>query len=447
MRYLALLLLPALLSAAAPVVSNVRAQQRLGTKLIDITYDLSDSSSTSIYISAQIFAGTTALPAFSLSGHIGAGVTPGTNKTIVWNAGQDWNRQYTTSGKVRIIADDLSVTPPNAGMVYVPAGFTVGSYGIHSSNSGLKVFTSGFFMDKTEISKSTWDEVRTWALANGYTFDNTGLATANDHPVVGVSWYDAVKWCNARSEKEGLAPVYFTDANRTTVYKTGTVIVRSTFCNWSADGYRLPTRAEWSKAAWGGSTSGPYYWPSYYGSGAEILNVGQANFFYSYAQRSHPWDISTTVASGAGAGLGVANFGTTPVGYYNGNQVITGLGLGVAVADMKNGFGLYDMAGNAAEWLWDSFYTETGATTEYLDDNYKGPDLGLGTERFYASGRLDLQGTTINWDVQPKTGADSAGSARLVFVASWNGVNRTDGTQILYNQIPPQVGLRTVRAR
>jgi formylglycine-generating enzyme required for sulfatase activity len=143
----------------------------------------------------------------------------------------------------------------------------------------------------------------------------------------------------------------------------------------------------------------------------------------------------------------VANFGTTPVGYYNGNQVITGLPLGVAVADMKNGFGLYDMAGNAAEWLWDSFYTETGATTEYLDDNYKGPDLGLGTERFYASGRLDLQGSTINWDVQPKTGADSAGSARLVFVASWNGVNRTDGTQILYNQIPPQVGLRTVRGR
>jgi formylglycine-generating enzyme required for sulfatase activity len=449
MRYLALLLLPALLSAAAPVVSNVRAQQRLGTKLIDITYDLADSSSTSIFISAQIFNGTTPLPAFSLSGHVGAGVTPGTNKTIVWNAGQDWNRQYTLSGKVRIIADDMNVTVPNASMVYVPAGFTVNSNGMHSTNGGNRVFSNGFFMDKTEISKATWDEVRTWALANGYTFDNVGLATGTDHPVVGVSWYDAVKWCNARSEREGLAPVYFTDATRTPdkVYKTGTTIIRSTFCNWSADGYRLPTRAEWSKAAWGGSTSGPYYWPSYYGSGSEILNVGQANFFYSYAQRSHPWDFSATTTSTAI--FNMANFGTTPVGYYNGNQVITGLPLGVTVTDMKNGFGLYDMAGNAAEWLWDSFYSEVSATTEYLDDNYKGPDLGLGTERFFAAGRVDLMGSNTNWDLQSKIGADSAGSGRIIFVNSpgWNSIHRTDGSQILYAQQALQIGLRTVRGR
>ncbi len=448
MRYLALLLLPALLTAAAPVVSNVRAQQRLGTKLIDITYDLADSDGGTVYISAQIFAGTTALPAFSLSGHIGAGVTPGTNKTIVWNAGQDWNRQYTTAGKVRIIADDLSVTPPNAGMVYVPAGFTVGSYGIHSSNSGLKVFTSGFFMDKTEISKATWDEVRTWALANGYSFDNAGLATASDHPVVGVSWYDAVKWCNARSEKEGLAPVYFTDANRTTVYKTGSVIVRSTFCNWSADGYRLPTRAEWSKAAWGGSTSGPYYWPSYYGSGAEILNVGQANFFYSRTLRATTWDFAATTDY-LPQGFNVAGYGTTPVGYYNGNQVISGLALGVAVVDMKNGFGLYDMAGNAAEWLWDSYYSEVAATTEHLDDNYKGPDLGLGTERYYASGRheVGLSGSQINWDVQTKAGAESNGYEKIVFFNSGSPARTLDGVSQYYGVRIPQVGLRTVRAR
>lgn len=443
MRYLALLLLPALLSAAAPVVSNVRAQQRLGTKLIDITYDLADADGGTVYISAQLFAGSTALPAFSLSGDIGAGVTPGAGKTIVWNAGQDWNRQYTTGGKVRIIADDISVTPPSATMAYVPAGFTAGSYGTHGSG---RVFTNGFFMDKTEISMATWNTVRTWALANGYTFNNTGLAYGPNHPVVGVSWYDAVKWCNARSEKEGLAPVYFTDASRTTVYKTGTIIVRGTFCNWSADGYRLPTKAEWSKAAWGGSTSGPYYWPSYYGSGAEILNVGQANFFASYDQRSHPWDFNATVPSGGN--YNNANYGTTPVGYYNGSQVITGLALGVAVADMKNGFGLYDMAGNAAEWLWDSTYSEVGATTEYLDDNYKGPDLGLGTERFYATGRFS-QSSSLNqsrWDYQLLTSATSAGTEMIVWLSDYNGLYVTDGTTLI-SRLAPQVGLRTVRGR
>ena len=447
MRYIALLLLPAMLSAAAPVVSNVRAQQRLGTKLIDITYDLSDSSSTSIYISAQIFAGTTALPAYSLSGHIGAGVTPGTNKTIVWNAGQDWNRQYTNQGKVRIIADDLGVTPPNAGMTYVPAGFTAGNYGTFGNGSS-KVFTSGFFMDKTEVSKATWDEVRTWALANGYSFDNTGVATGANHPVVGVSWYDAVKWCNARSEKEGLAPVYFTDANRTTVYKAGTVIVRSTFCNWAADGDRLPTRAEWSKAAWGGSTSGPYYWPSYYGSGTEILNVSQANFFMSYSQRATPFDFSaTTTDTGSRAGAG---YGTTPVGYYNGSQVITGLSLGVAISDMKNGFGLYDMAGNASEWLWDSTYSEVTATSEYLDDNYKGPDLGLGTARFYASGRLDYvtNYNPVKWDGQQSTSATSASNHKMIFISNYSSVAYIDPVTLQgVNPTDPQIGLRTVRGR
>lgn len=443
MRYLALLLLPALLSAAAPVVSNVRAQQRLGTKLIDITYDLSDSTSTSIYISAQIFAGTTALPAFSLSGHIGAGVTPGTNKTIVWNAGQDWNRQYTNSGKVRIIADDLGVTPPNAGMVYVPAGFTANSKGVHTGTG--KVFTSGFFMDKTEISKATWDEVRTWALANGYTFDNIGLATDTNHPVVGVSWYDAVKWCNARSEKEGLAPVYFTDANRTTVYKTGTVIIRSTFCNWTAEGYRLPTRAEWSKAAWGGSTSGPYYWPSYYGSGDEVVNKGQANIFFDWENRSHPWDLSATYTGTNNTALFAfsgANYGTTPVGYYNGSQSISGLALGIVISDMKNGFGLYDMAGNAAEWLWDSSYSEVGATTEYLDDNYKGPDLGLGSERYYAAGRF----MSSTWDAQSPASAASAGTEKIVFSTQYAQGFTTNGTAQV-GRSSPQVGLRTVRGR
>ena len=117
---------------------------------------------------------------------------------------------------------------------------------------------------------------------------------------------------------------------------------------------------------------------------------------------------------------------------------------------MKNGFGLYDMAGNAAEWLWDSYYSEVNTTTEYLDDNYKGPDLGLGTERFYAEGRFvqdsSLQGSDQAWDAQRRAGATSAGAGKIVFSAQYTQGFFTNGSGQL-TQLVPQIGLRTVRGR
>jgi formylglycine-generating enzyme required for sulfatase activity len=386
------------------VVSNVRAAQRAGTKLIDVTYDLSDSDSSAVFVSIQIYASGNPLPAFSLSGDVGSGVTPGFNKKITWNAGQDWNRQYTTSGSARIIADDLTTAAPNSTLAYVPAGFSVGSYGTYGSGT---VFTSGFYMDKTEVSMETWTIVRTWALSNGYTFDNQGAATGGNHPVVGMSWYDVAKWCNARSEMEGLAPIYFTDATRTTVYRTGQVILRSTYCNFTAPGYRLPTRAEWSKAAWGGSTSGPFPWPSFYGSGAEILDAGKGN--YSNGTKMHPWDTSAVSIS-------TANYLTTPCGYYNGTQQVIGVPAATPIRDMANGFGLYDMFGNVGEWLWDSYYSEVTATTEYRDDNYKGPDLGLGSSRYYADAFRPSSGNS--WDSQNRVSPTSTFSNKGYFWSS-----------------------------
>lgn len=430
---LLLLLLPSLLSAAAPVVSNVRAAQRAGTKLIDVTYDLSDSDSTSIFVSIQIYNGGTPLPAFSLSGDVGSGVTPGFNKKITWNAGQDWNRRYTTTGSARIIADDLTAATPNATLAYVPAGFTVGVYGVYSS--GTTVFTSGFYMDKTEISRDTWETVRVWAMANGYSFDNPGVSTAANHPVIGVSWYDVVKWCNARSEKEGLAPVYYTDATRSTVYRTGQVILRNTFCNFTAPGYRLPTRAEWSKAAWGGSTSGPYPWPSYYGSGTEILDPTKGNYGIS-GTKMHQWDASAVSTSTAG-------YLTTPCGYYNGSQQVIGAPAGTVSLDMANGFGIYDMFGNVGEWLWDSYYSGVTATAEYKDDNYKGSDLGLGDSRYYAD---SYRTTGAGWDLQSRMSPTTALATKLF----WSGSNILNATGTTAygadpKNSPGSVGFRTVR--
>jgi formylglycine-generating enzyme required for sulfatase activity len=320
-------------------------------------------------------------------------------------------------------------------LAYVPAGFSAtNGYGSHSGSG--TVFTSGFYMDKTEISKGTWDTVKTWALANGYTFDNPGVGTASNHPVVGVSWYDVVKWCNARSEMEGLAPVYFTDATRTTIYRTGQVILRSTYCNFTAPGYRLPTRAEWSKAAWGGSTSGPYPWPSYYGSGAEILDASKGNYSTgSSTSKYHQWDLSAI-------SLATANYLTTPAGYYNGAQQVSGVPAATPIKDMANGFGLYDMFGNAAEWLWDSYYSEVTATAEYKDDNYKGPDLGLGDKRYFASAFRANGGS--GWDSQsyrdPAVGVGKA--------AYWNGSYwvYADGTNSTSNLTTVgNIGFRTIR--
>ena len=67
-------------------------------------------------------------------------------------------------------------------------------------------------MDRTEITKMLWDDVTAWASAHGYDLTGIGLERGVNHPVHLVNWYDAVKWCNARSEMEGRIPAYYSDA-------------------------------------------------------------------------------------------------------------------------------------------------------------------------------------------------------------------------------------------
>jgi formylglycine-generating enzyme len=384
---------PLAVYAASPEVANIRATQRAGTKLIDIYYDVTDTDNDPLTVSIQLYNNATALPSFSVTGAVGTGVTVGPNKHIIWNAGQDWNRNYTTQGRARIVVDDQPTNPPSSSMVFVPAGFGTPSW------ASYDIFTSAFFMDKFEVSKSVWDTVYNWAITNGYSFSSAGTATGSNHPVTGISWYDAVKWCNARSQREGLTPVYYANAARTQVYKTGQVVLDNNWVSWEANGYRLPTVAEWIKAYRGGQGAGHFPWPSYFGSREDNINPSLANYSSSgdpFENTSDWWSYRNT----------------TPVGYYNGSQTPQG-------SNNPNGYGLYDMAGNAGEWCWDREFTSWYSSyAEARDDNSKGPNYGQGAKRYWSGGMSyrafgDMYAETASSGYSPASASSSDTSVGL----------------------------------
>lgn len=100
-----------------------------------------------------------------------------------------------------------------------------------------KVSLSAFFMDVHEVTKALWDEVASWAQDNGYDLrPEGGSGKAANHPVYYVTWYEAVKWANARSEKDRLTPCYYTDGSHRGVYRAGNVNLTNDCVRWDANG-------------------------------------------------------------------------------------------------------------------------------------------------------------------------------------------------------------------
>ena len=242
-----------------------------------------------------------------------------------------------------------------AGMALIPAGaFTMGAttnMGHESYSDDVPQHTvevSAFYMDTNLVSKAQWDEVYQWAITNGYSFDNTGSGRATNHPVQQINWYDMVKWCNARSEKEGRTPAYYTSAGQTTVYRSGQLNLTNECVKWNS-GYRLPTEAEWEKAARGGVSGQRFPW-------AETnITHSLANY---YSSTNDAYDVNPTKGYHPTFNDGVYPY-TSPVGYF-----------------AANGYGLYDMAGNVSEWCWDIYWGTYYSSSPGTDP--RGPATGSG---------------------------------------------------------------------
>lgn len=209
-------------------------------------------------------------------------------------------------------------------LVDVPGGtFSMGGH-VPGSSSSLPehaVRLDRFAMSRYEVTFAQYDR---FCVETGRPLPPDQGYGRDDRPAGCVNWYDALEYCNWLSEKRGRAPCYGIDKanpdpDNTNVYDDQRWTIR---WNREADGYRLPTEAEWEYAARGGNRSG--------------------GFTYSGGNR------------------------IDEVAWYSGNSGRYPHSVG---AKRPNELGLCDMSGNAYEWTWD-WYSEGYS---WCSDTERGP--------------------------------------------------------------------------
>lgn len=229
-------------------------------------------------------------------------------------------------------AQSPSVTPkpvvkanrPGAGFVYIEPG-TFG-FGRLSDNLAHNVSLSGFYISKYEVTQAQWN--RFMKPAN--------VSVVGDRlPVDNVSWFDIAIFCNGLSEEDGLTPAYRI---------RGVGAARVVNCDFDANGYRLPTEAEWEYAAKGGK-------------------------LFNYSGSDNPEDIAWYRDNSAGK-------------------------LRHSGQKDPNAYGLYDFTGNVSEWVWDWFDANyVRALPTFV--NPRGPETG--TQKAIRGGNvMNSEGRNLN---------------------------------------------------